>query len=265
MPDLLVIIVLGVIEGITEFLPISSTGHLILVEKLLAFEGAAAGVFTVFIQLGAILAVLVVYRQSFTELLWGRSGQTTTGLRMSRAHILVGSLPVLIVGYLAHGFIKTRLFSVETVLIGLVVGGLFMLAAERKAALDFFPPTEKLTLFQALGIGMYQVLALWPGFSRSGATIAGGLLLGVSRKAAAEFSFIMAVPLLAVAGVYDLYKIWEQLTWLELEQFAVGFFVAFVVAWAAILWLIHFLNRSGLAAFAYYRFLLALFFFWNIM
>ncbi|MDU2066092.1 MAG: undecaprenyl-diphosphate phosphatase [Sporomusaceae bacterium] len=251
---MIIAVILGIVEGITEFLPISSTGHMILTGHLLDFDGPEASVFEVFIQLGAILAVVMIYRDQFRQILTKSHG-VRKGLTIK--HVAAGILPVMAVGYVAHHFIKTYLFSTGTVIIGMIVGALFMLYAEKRSGRPTVTKAADLTIRQAMGVGLFQILALWPGFSRSGATIAGGLCLGVSRMAAAEFSFIIAVPLMMVACIYDVLKVWQSLSMENIQMLAVGFVVSFVVAWAAVLWLLKFLNRSSLAAFAYYRFLLA--------
>lgn len=256
MNDIFVSIILGIVEGITEFLPVSSTGHMILVGSMLGYEGEAASVFEVFIQLGAILSVLILYREKFTNMFKSpslnvyRRGVTLT-------HVAVGILPVMAVGYLLHKSIKTYLFSSLTVVIGLIIGGLFMLAAEKFSKNPTTTDVDNISIKQAFFIGLFQILSLWPGFSRSGSTISGALLLGVGRKAAADFSFIIAVPLMFVACMYDLLKVINHLSINDLHMIAIGFVVAFVVAYISVLWFLRFLNQSTLAAFAYYRFIIA--------
>ena len=265
MYDYIIAVVLGIVEGATEFLPVSSTGHMILVGHLLGYDGQQAGVFEVFIQLGAIMAVAVIYKEKILTMLhfngwrpllrrenWRRSD---TGLTL--VHIAAGAVPVLPVGYLLHHFIKTYLFSVETVLVGLVAGGVFMMAAEKAHGKTLCDDVDKLTVAQSFGIGLFQILALWPGFSRSGSTIAGGLFLGLSRKAAADFSFIIAVPVMIIACFYDLLKSWSVLDSGDLVMIAIGFVTAFIVAYISVLWFLKFLNKSTLTSFACYRFLVA--------
>lgn len=258
-------VIIGIVEGLTEFLPISSTGHMILVGSLLGFEGEKASVFEVFIQLGAILSVFILYRDKFLRMLDIRRLSVTGGL--SAAHVVAGILPVMAVGYLLHKPIKTYLFSPFTVIIGLVAGGVLMLVAEKLARRPVTRDVEDITLRQAFLVGLFQILSLWPGFSRSGSTIAGGLFFGLSRRAAAEFSFIIAVPLMLVACLYDLLKIWDKLNMGDIQLFAIGFVTAFAVAYLSIVWFLGFLNKSSLAAFAYYRFILAglsyYYFFWR--
>lgn len=265
MGDYMIAVILGIVEGVTEYLPISSTGHMILVGDWLGFTGPRASVFEVFIQLGAILSVLVIYKEKFIRMLrqyrcwdmlrpqnWRRND---TGLTL--AHVGAGIVPVMIIGYFAHGVIKTYLFSVGTVIIGLVIGGVFMLLAERAKIRVLCDDVEKMTILQAFLVGAFQMFALWPGFSRSGSTIAGGLFLGLSRKAAADFSFIIAVPVMIIACFYDLLKSWSVLDSGDLIMIAIGFVTAFIVAYISVLWFLKFLNKSTLTSFACYRFLVA--------
>ncbi|EGO62599.1 undecaprenyl pyrophosphate phosphatase [Acetonema longum DSM 6540] len=251
MNEIIIAIIIGIVEGLTEFLPISSTGHMILVGSLLGFEGEKAAVFSVFIQLGAILSVLILYWDKFLRLLDFRS---PIGRReLTPWHVAAGIVPVLGIGFFLHKPIKAYLFSPFTVIIGLVAGSILMLAAEKIAKRPQTRELDEITLRQAFFVGLFQILSLWPGFSRSGSTIAGGLLFSMSRKAAAEFSFIIAVPIMAIACVYDLLKIWSQLNTNDLAMLAVGFVTAFIVAWLSIIWFLRFLNRSTLTSFAYYR------------
>jgi len=251
----LIAVIIGIVEGVTEYLPVSSTGHMILMGSMLGFEGEKASVFEVFIQLGAILSVIFLYREKFSNMLRPQKFNAYNG-GLSIPHVLAGIVPVMGIGYLLHKSIK-ELFSPGVVIIGLIVGAIFMLVAERVAKRPITTNVDQITMQQAFFVGLFQVLALWPGFSRSGSTISGGLLLGMSRGAAAEFSFIIAVPLMAVACIYDLMKVWDKLNIADMQMFAIGFFVAFVVAYISIIWFIKFLNKSTLASFAYYRFVLA--------
>lgn len=266
MNDYIIAVILGIVEGVTEYLPVSSTGHMILVGDWLGFTGVRAGVFEVFIQLGAILSVLLIYKDKFLYMLqqyrcwhllspvnWRRRD---TGLTL--AHVAAGIVPVMIIGFFAHHAIKTYLFSAGTVIIGLIIGGLFMLAAEKSRVRTVCDDVNELTVIQSFFVGAFQILALWPGFSRSGSTIAGGLFLGLSRKAAADFSFIIAVPVMMIACFYDLLKSLADLNGNDMIMILIGFIVAFVVAYISVLWFLKFLNKSTLASFAYYRFVVAL-------
>ena len=266
MNDYMIAVILGIVEGFTEYLPVSSTGHMILVGDWLGFDGPRASVFEVFIQLGAILSVLIIYKVKFIRMLyqyrcWNlfrRENWFRTDTGLTLAHVAAGIVPVMGIGYLAHHAIKTYLFSAGTVIIGLIIGGLFMLAAEKAHMQVRCKDVEKMTIVQAFLVGAFQMLALWPGFSRSGSTIAGGLFLGMSRKAAADFSFIIAVPVMIVACFYDLLKSLSYLSSNDLIMIAIGFVTAFIVAYVSVLWFLKFLNKSTLASFAYYRFVVAL-------
>lgn len=260
MNEYVIAVIIGIVEGLTEFLPVSSTGHMILAGSVLGFEGEKASVFEVFIQLGAILSVFILYRDKFFRMMDLRRLKCTDGL--SAWHVAAGIVPVMGVGYLLHGPIKAYLFSPFTVIIGLVLGAILMLAAEKLVPRPVTRDAEKMSIRQAFFVGLFQILSLWPGFSRSGSTIAGGLLMGMSRTAAAEFSFIIAVPLMLVACVYDLLKVLNKLNGGDLAMIAIGFVVAFLVAYISIVWFLRFLNRSTLASFAYYRFILAAVSYW---
>lgn len=255
MSDTVIAVIIGIVEGLTEYLPISSTGHMILVGSLLGFEGEKASVFEVFIQLGAIFSVFFLYREKFLRMMDLRRLSISGGL--SAVHVAAGIVPVMGIAFLLHKPIKMYLFSPFTVIIGLVAGAILMLVAEKVAKKPTTKSADDMSIRQAFCVGFFQVLSLWPGFSRSGSTIAGGLLFGMSRTAAAEFSFIIAVPLMLVACLYDLLKIWSTLNTADLQMFAIGFVVAFVVAYLSIVWFLRFLNKSTLASFAYYRFVLA--------
>lgn len=254
--DTLIAVIVGIVEGLTEFLPVSSTGHMILVEDALGFRGEAASVFAVFIQLGAILSVLFLYRNKYKELI-----RPTTWFRkpvgLSVWHIAVGIVPVGLIGFIAHGLIKRLLFSSFTVIIGLVLGAILMLVAEKFSGRPHTTSVEKMTIKQAFFVGLFQILSLWPGFSRSGSTISGGLFFGLDRKTAADFSFIIALPLMTAACVYDLAKSWTRLSGSDFQMIAVGFVVSFIVAYFSVIWFLRFLNKSTLTSFAYYRFILA--------
>ncbi len=255
MDSWMIAVIIGIVEGLTEFLPVSSTGHMILVGHVLGFEGEAASVFEVFIQLGAILAVIFFYRERFRRFFTADGWKVEKGF--SAWHVAAGIVPVMAVGYLLHKPIKMYLFSPLTVIIGLVAGGIFMLVAEKVYRPNPVSRLDNMTVRDCLYVGAFQMLALWPGFSRSGSMIAGGLCCNLTRKASAEFSFVVAVPLMAVACIYDLLKNLKNLSADQLDMIGIGFVVAFVVAYGSIVWFLGFLNRSTLASFAYYRFAVA--------
>ncbi|ELY4126298.1 undecaprenyl-diphosphate phosphatase [Cronobacter malonaticus] len=261
MHSLLVAAILGIVEGLTEFLPVSSTGHMIIVGHLLGFEGDTAKTFEVVIQLGSILAVVVMFWRRLFGLIGIHFGHPPhEGLgkgRLSLIHILLGMVPAVVLGLVFHDFIKS-LFNPINVMYALVVGGVLLIAAELlKPKEPKAPGLDDMTYRQAFFIGCFQCLALWPGFSRSGATISGGMLVGVSRYAASEFSFLLAVPMMMGATALDLYKSMGFLTMADLPMFAVGFVTAFVVALVAIKTFLHLIKRISFIPFAIYRFIVA--------
>jgi len=253
-------VIMGIIEGLTEFLPVSSTGHMILAGNLLNFEGALADTFKVVIQLGAVLAVLVLYWKRFVGFL----NVTPAALKrpvINIFHVMIAMIPFVITGFTIHGYIKERLFGPTPVLIGLVAGGVLMILADRYRGKVSAETMDEISYKQAFGIGLFQCLAVWPGFSRSGSTISGGMLLGTSQKAAAEFTFIVSVPVMFGATAYDLYKSRDFLTSADIPLFLVGLVAAFVVAMIAITTFLNLAKRLRLSWFAYYRFVLAIVFF----
>ncbi|MFV9510232.1 undecaprenyl-diphosphate phosphatase [Tepidibacillus sp. LV47] len=269
MHNYLISVIQGIVEGLTEFLPISSTGHLILAGELLHFTGEKAETFEIVIQLGAILAVAILYWQRVLGLLGWKKGLESenhegTLRRLNLIHIFVAIFPAMLMGLLLHKVIKTYLFSSYTVLIGLVIGGLFMIYAEKRKTRVTATTIDEITYKQAFLIGLSQILALWPGFSRSGATIAGGLLVGTNHKAAAEFSFIIAIPMMIAASGYDLLKSYQYLSANDIGFFAIGFIVSFIVAWLAVVSFLKLLQKVKLTPFAYYRFILAALFWFFI-
>lgn len=259
--SLLVAAILGVVEGLTEFLPVSSTGHMIIVGHLLGFEGDTAETFEVVIQLGSILAVVVVFWRRLFGLIgihFGKQPHEGTGKgRLTLGHIVLGMIPAVVLGLVFHDTIKS-LFNPVNVMYALVVGGLLLIAAEcLKPKEPRAPGLDDMTYRQAFMIGCFQCLALWPGFSRSGATISGGMLMGVSRYAASEFSFLLAVPMMMGATALDLYKSWSFLTVEDIPMFAVGFVTAFIVALIAIKTFLQLIKRISFIPFAIYRFIVA--------
>ncbi|QHW33645.1 undecaprenyl-diphosphate phosphatase [Paenibacillus rhizovicinus] len=266
MSNIVTSIIQGIVEGLTEFLPVSSTGHLILTGKLLGFTGDKADTFEIIIQLGAILAVAVIYWRRIWSLLGFHQVRSTNnneyesahaGPKLNLLHVILACLPAMVLGLVLHSFIKSYLFSPYTVLAGLVLGGIFMLIGQKKQAIVEADGIDQLSYKQAMLVGLYQCLALWPGFSRSGATIAGGLLSGVSYRAATNFSFLIAIPMMFAASGYELLKSYDTLTSSDIGFFATGFVVSFVVALLAVITFLKLLERLKLAPFAYYRFILA--------
>jgi undecaprenyl-diphosphatase len=248
-------IILGIVEGLTEFLPVSSTGHLIITGHLLGFTGPKAETFEIVIQLGAILAVMVMYLPTF----WGLvrpTGRAFGGLR-GLWLLFLTSLPASLLGFLGHTAIKEHLFSPVTVAFALVAGAVAILLVERLQIRKSVGDLDAMTPALALGVGCFQCLALWPGFSRSAATIMGGMILGVDRRTAAEYSFIAAVPIMFAATGYDLLKSWRIFGPDDLLVLTTGFAVSFVAAWAAVKVFIALLSRLTLRPFAWYRLALA--------
>ncbi|WP_214695886.1 undecaprenyl-diphosphate phosphatase [Exiguobacterium sp. s160] len=266
--ELFVGFLLGVVEGLTEFAPVSSTGHMILVDGLWLnssqFLGQeVANTFKIVIQLGSILAVVVVFRDRFKALLNPKAlftiRQNETVRQFNLIHILIGLLPAGVLGILFEDYIDTHLFSVKTVLIGLVIGAFFMIAADLSGVKRQTTATlDDITYKQALGVGLIQCFSLWPGFSRSGSTISGGVLIGMSHRAAADFTFIMAVPIMFGASALSLYSKWTYFTLDTLPVFIVGFISAFLFALISIKFFLKLINKVKLMPFAVYRIVLAI-------
>src|SRR5438874_4864834 len=244
-------ILLGIIEGLTEFLPISSTGHLILADRLLGLEGPESKLFDIVIQLGAILAVCWVYRDRLLRAIEGLATQRTQ--QRFVANIVIAFLPAAIIGVIAHSLIERMLSSALIVAISFIVGGLLILLIERVRPRPSMDDVDQLSWRTALGIGCCQVLAMIPGVSRAGATIMGALMLRVDRPAATQFSFFLAIPTMFGATVYDLYKNRAILSTDGALLIAVGFIVAFIAAMFVVRRLVDFVSRHGFGVFAWYR------------
>lgn len=257
MTTLLSAVLLGVIEGLTEFIPVSSTGHLILAGHLLGWQGAPAATFEIFIQLGAILAVVLLYKERFLGLLTREQSQ---GLRGYHGLLLLAltTLPALMIGAATHGYIKRHLFNPTTVAIGLGVGGVAIIVLERLLSpVGRRVGLDALRWHHALAIGFFQCLSLWPGISRAAATILGAMLVGLERKTAIEYSFLAAVPVLCAATVFDLLKSLDVLQLTDIPVFAIGFVCAFLSAFVAIRYFLRLLNSYTLAPFGWYRIAIA--------
>ena len=250
--DLITVILLGIVEGVTEFLPVSSTGHLILAGTLLGVQDKATATFDIVIQLGAILAVIVLYWRRFMEVAVGLFGGRPKSWAFVR-NIALGFLPAAAIGVLVYKAVKALLESPTVVAVALIVGGIAILAIERLAKRARIESVEAMPWATALGVGLIQCLAMIPGISRSGATIMGALSLGVERKAAAEFSFFLAIPTMLAASGYDLLKSGATLGHGEWLSIAIGFVVSFVVALVVIRWFVDIVSRHGFAPFAWYR------------
>lgn len=269
-------ILIGLLEGLTEFIPVSSTGHMIIAGHLLGFTGERADAFEIFIQLGAILAVAFLYRERFLGLIPGRAGTGSAGAGSAEPRfaprrfagwrglllLAVTTAPALAAGKLFHHAIKERLFSPLTVAVGLAVGGIGLILIET------FKPRARVTRLDDIGmreavwVGLFQCLSLWPGMSRAGSTIIGGMLAGADRRTTAEYSFLAAVPIMIAATGYDLYKSRAFLHASDAPLFALGFLVALVSAWFAVRFFIGFLGKHTLKGFGWYRLALAAFTWW---
>jgi undecaprenyl-diphosphatase len=251
MEQVLIAILLGIVEGVTEFLPISSTGHLILLIDILGFDAPKGKVFEIVVQLGAILAICVLFKQKILEVLLHLHNRKAS--RLLALKIIIAFLPAAIGGALLHSFIKHHLFSPIIVSTMLVVGGLIILIVERIKPLERISQIEEITLKQAGIIGICQAIAMIPGTSRSGATMMGSLMLGINRKTAAEFSFLLAIPTMLAATLYDIYKNYHHLNFDDAQIIGIGFISAFISALLAVRFLLNFLSNHGFAPFAYYR------------
>jgi undecaprenyl-diphosphatase len=242
MHELLSALILGIVEGLTEFLPISSTGHLILAGDLLGANDERWSVFNIVIQTGAMLAIVWEYRARFFKL----------DVQLYR-NLIVAFIPAAVLGLLFSKVIKSYLFHAVPVALAFIVGGVIILLVEKKSLKPRVDSTQSMTWLDALKVGIAQCFALIPGTSRSGATIIGGMLFGLSRKAATEFSFFLAVPTLMAAGAYDVWKNRAILTSNDLGIFAVGLAAAFVSAFVVIRWLIRYVATHDFKPFAWYR------------
>jgi undecaprenyl-diphosphatase len=248
-------VIMGVVEGLTEFLPISSTGHLILAGALLGFDDAKAKVFDIAIQTGAIFAVILVYWQKIRTTLVDLPTQRQA--QQFALNVLIGFLPAVVLGLLFGKVIKEHLFTPVVVATTFIVGGFIILWAEKRQAAGGtavrITDADDMTWKDALKVGLVQCLAMVPGTSRSGATIIGGMLLGLSRKAATDFSFYLAIPTLIGAGAYSLYKERALLSVADIPMFSVGLVVSFLSAWVCVRWLLRFIASHSFTGFAYYR------------
>ena len=244
--------IMGVVEGLTEFLPISSTGHLILAGALLGFDDAKAKVFDIAIQTGAIFAVILVY--------WQKIRSTLVALPSSRQaqkfalNVFIGFLPAVVLGLLFGKFIKAHLFMPVVVATTFILGGFIILWAEKRQTGHVrVHSVDDMTPLDALKVGLVQCLAMVPGTSRSGCTIIGGMLMGLSRQAATDFSFFLAIPTLIGAGVYSLYKERHLLSMADIPLFSVGLIFSFISAWLCVRWLLRFISTNSFVPFAWYR------------
>jgi len=253
--DLITTILLGIVEGVTEFLPVSSTGHLILATKLLGYDAARWDVFNIVIQLGAILAIVVLYWRTFWAVLRGCLKFDPVSLRFVR-NILIAFIPAAVIGLALHKRIEALLGNAEVVAIALIVGGIAILAVERFTKEGDIAGVADIPVSKVIGIGFLQCLAMVPGVSRSGATILGALALGVERRTAAEFSFFLAIPTMMGATTLELFKNRHELAaggGVGMASIAIGAVVAFVVALLVVRAFVGLVGKHGFAPFAWYR------------
>lgn len=263
-------IILGLVEGLTEFAPVSSTGHMIIVDDMwlrsveFLESKYVANTFKVVVQLGSILAVVIFFKNRFIDMLglgrWLNKTDYDKGQseRLKLSTVIVGLIPAGVLGVLFEDYIDEHLFSTETVLIGLVIGAIFMIFADLFGGkTPKVNSVDQISYKQAFSIGLIQCFSLWPGFSRSGSTISGGVILGLSHRAAADFTFIMAVPIMAGASFISLLKNWEYFTIDALPFFIAGFISAFVFAYVSIRFFLKLINKIKLVPFAIYRIVLA--------
>lgn len=244
--------IMGVVEGLTEFLPVSSTGHLILAGALLGFDDAKAKVFDIAIQTGAILAVIIVYWQKIRSTLVALP--TSAQAQRFSLNVLIAFVPAVILGLLFGKAIKAHLFTPVVVASTFIIGGFIILWAEKRQQVAVrINDVDEMSPLDAVKVGLVQCLAMVPGTSRSGATIIGGMLLGLSRKAATDFSFYLAIPTLVGAGAYSLYKERAILSMADLPMFGVGLLFSFISAWLCVRWLLRYISTHSFVPFAWYR------------
>jgi undecaprenyl-diphosphatase len=256
MPILLIAIILGIVEGVTEFLPVSSTGHLILATELLGFDAEKWAAFNVIIQLGAILAIVALYWRTFWAVLEGLIHRNAVSWRFVR-NVLIGFLPSAVLGFLLIKHIEALLGDPKVVAVAFILGGIAILVIERLAKRSDVIGVAEMPVKTAVGVGLAQCLAMIPGVSRSGATIMGALSLGVERRTAAEFSFFLAIPTMLGSTTLELVRHHDALmagaSGVGFGAVAVGFLVSFVVAIVVVRAFVHYISRHGFAPFAWYR------------
>jgi len=252
MADWLAAIILGLVEGLTEFIPVSSTGHLLLTQKLLGLTDPRWASFIVLIQLGAILAVVALYFARLWKVLVGLP--TDPKARHFALSVLIAFLPAMLVGLFLYEFITTVLFeSVTVICVSLIVGGFVLIALEKFAPRPRAHDAMALSWKRSLGVGLFQCVSVIPGVSRSGATIAGGLMLGLDKRAAAEFSFFLAIPTMVAASTWDIVQSGATIDWGFGEIIAIGFVVSFVSGWIVVKTMVDFVAKHGFAPFAWWR------------
>ncbi|MGD0654546.1 MAG: undecaprenyl-diphosphate phosphatase [Thermoguttaceae bacterium] len=261
-------VIMGIVEGITEFLPISSTGHLILTQNILHLDERwgkdVVDAFVIIIQLGAILAVVAAYPGRFMGLLRFKENRGLSGLR-GLGLLAITTIPASIVGFATHKYIHEKLFGPTTVAVALAIGAVWILAVEWFNPKGKKEGVDSITWKEALSVGLFQCLSLWPGMSRAASTILGGMISGLERKTATEYSFFAAVPIMIAATFFELYKSFKFLSAENFGMIAIGFVVSFIFAWLAVRIFIHFLSRHTLVPFGWYRLVLAGLVIWQII
>jgi undecaprenyl-diphosphatase len=255
LTDIFKAILLGVVEGLTEFLPVSSTAHLILTSQIVKFDNIQNSVFEITIQLGAILAICFLYRSKIYDVIFKINEKKQQKFSLN---IILAFLPAAIIGLSFHKEIKDFFFSNLTIAISLILGGIIMIIAEKINLKKEIDDIDKITYKKSLAIGFCQALAMIPGVSRSGSTIIGGLFLGLNRKIAAEFSFFLAIPTIGAATIYDLYKNFENLNFNDLTLISIGLITSFISSIFIIKWFINFISKNSFVIFGIYRILLGL-------
>ncbi len=250
LADLFKAIILGIIEGLTEFIPVSSTAHLLISSYLIDFQTIKNGIFEIVIQVGAILAICVIYRAKIFSVICNLKQKPQQEFTIN---LILAFLPAAILGVIFHKIIKEILFSNFVIAISLIIGGIIIMIVELRPQKSKIKTVEEIKPINAFKIGLFQSLAMIPGVSRSGATIIGGLLLGMNRKTATEFSFFLAIPTIAAASFYDLIKNYSELTTSNLELILAGLISAFISAILVIKWFINFVSKNNFFVFAIYR------------
>lgn len=268
MEALIVAAILGLVEGLTEFIPVSSTGHLIIVSEMLKLDHAKSDSFNIIIQLGAILAVVYLYRDRFADFFnWEKikelktlaTQKTTT--RLNLIHIAIAIIPVLGIGFFTRKLIKTYLFNTDVVIFSLIFVGIIMIIVEKFKPAPVVKSLDELTYLDSLIIGLGQCFALIPGVSRSGATMITGMLRKVDVKTSADFSFLISVPVISAATIYEFIKVYDQFNASDMLQLFVGFAVSFLIAIVGIKGFLIVLKRLSITPFAIYRILFGLFYY----
>jgi undecaprenyl-diphosphatase len=263
--EIFVAVVLGIVEGLTEFAPVSSTGHMIIFDDLLfqskdIFGQEVANTFKIVIQLGSILAVVIIFKDRFLSLLGlKKESEARKESKLKLSQVIIGLLPAAILGFLFEDIIDKYLFTINYVVLSLLAGAILMIVADfvQKRRQITTESVDQITNKQALIVGLFQCIALWPGFSRSGSTMSAGVMLGMNHRTASDFTFIMAVPIMFGASGLSLLKNWEYFTLDALPFFIAGFISAFVVALISIRFFLALINKIKLVPFAIYRIVLA--------